>query len=141
MVGMIVARVFLAPVAMAGSCCPKGCCKGYPSSCFVRNNKNREPTKVKTGHRSNRLFTQDRCWTSTISTSRRNSYAIRSPRGGAALQRFLCEQNIERFRRQLSVAADDRQREVLEKLLAEEEAKARIDAWKAEGARRRPAAG
>jgi len=57
------------------------------------------------------------------------------------LQRFLCEQNIERFRRQLSVATDDRQREVLEKLLAEEEAKARIDAWKAEGARRRPAAG
>jgi hypothetical protein len=43
------------------------------------------------------------------------------------MHKFLHRQNIERFRRQLTNAVDDRQREMLRTLLAEEEAKAVAD--------------
>jgi len=49
------------------------------------------------------------------------------------MHKFLHQQNIERFRRQLINAVDDRQRQVLRTLLAEEEAKALVDEARAAG--------
>src|ERR1700751_3868524 len=63
----------------------------------------------------------------------RKLYSLSRPRE-AAMHKFLHQQKIERFRRHLTNALDDRQREVLRTLLAEEEAKALADEARAAGA-------